>query len=136
MLSSTLVTVFLSVTPKTRAGLVNSALTWEDEVYIIAERQGKGSLIYKVKSECRKGPGRVLHCNLLEPCDAINLSQDTSSVAPTSGTSVAESTEEDEDDTWQIIKEHIREKGTEANNEKLSETDKFPPSDIKRPYTR
>ena len=53
---------------------------WEDKVYVVTERHGEDSAVYRVKVESARGPARVFHRNLLFPCDTINLSPDSPSL--------------------------------------------------------
>lgn len=49
---------------------------WEEQVYVVVERKYKDSPVYVVQPE--KGPGktRVLHRNLLLPCDFLPVDED------------------------------------------------------------
>lgn len=44
---------------------------WEPTTYLIVERMGEDSPVYKVKPENTEGKVRVLHRNLMLPCDAL-----------------------------------------------------------------
>lgn len=52
---------------------------WEDKVYVIAGRKCKDSPVFEVRPEDGKGRTRILHRNLLLPCDflPINLPADS-----------------------------------------------------------
>ena len=85
---------------------------WEDVIHVVVERMGDQSPVYKVKPESACcGRTRVLHRNLLLPCDALEL--DISSMEPVTrsrrratekptlpvtGDDLQSSGEEDEDD--------------------------------------
>ena len=85
---------------------------WEDVIHVVVERMGDQSPVYKVKPESACcGRTRVLHRNLLLPCDALEL--DISSTEPVTrsrrtttekpplpvtGDDLQSSGEEDEDD--------------------------------------
>lgn len=45
---------------------------WENKVYVVVKRRSKDSPIYEVASE-GGGKSRVLHRNLLLPCDSLPL---------------------------------------------------------------
>ena len=44
---------------------------WEKEIYVVIRRIDPLSLVYEVKRETGKGPSRVLHRNLLLPCNDL-----------------------------------------------------------------
>ena len=44
---------------------------WEPVTYLVVERMGDDSPVYKVKPENTDGKVRVLHRNLMLPCDAL-----------------------------------------------------------------
>ena len=46
---------------------------WEDVIHVVVDRMGVQSPVYKVKPESGSGRIRVLHRNLLLPCDALDL---------------------------------------------------------------
>ncbi|XP_035668285.1 uncharacterized protein K02A2.6-like [Branchiostoma floridae] len=46
---------------------------WEDKVHIIVKQKGKDIPVYEVRPECREGRSRVLHRNMLLPCDGLPL---------------------------------------------------------------
>ena len=46
---------------------------WEDVIHVVVDRMGIQSPVYKVKPESGGGRVRVLHQNLLLPCDALEL---------------------------------------------------------------
>ena len=46
---------------------------WEHVIHVVADRMGVQSPVYKVKPESGGGRTRVLHRNLLLPCDALEL---------------------------------------------------------------
>ena len=48
---------------------------WEEEVYVVVERKGEDSPVYKVKPERGSGRHRVLHRNFLLPCDSLQPGQ-------------------------------------------------------------
>ena len=49
---------------------------WEDTVHRIVRQRGPDSPVYEVKPETGTGPTRVLHRNLLLPCDSLPLESD------------------------------------------------------------
>ena len=64
-----------------RGGPGKLRLHWEDVIHVVVERMGDQSPVYKVKPESACcGRTRVLHWNLLLPCDALEL--DISSTEP------------------------------------------------------
>ena len=48
---------------------------WEQDIYIVVTRMGPESPVYKVRPESAKGRERVLHCNLLLPCNNLPIKQ-------------------------------------------------------------
>jgi hypothetical protein len=44
---------------------------WEDTIYVVEKRMSDESPVYKIKPEVGKGRTRVLHRNLLLPCDFV-----------------------------------------------------------------
>ena len=48
---------------------------WEDEVYVIRGRKGEDSPVFEVQPESGKGRTRVLHRNLLLPCDFLPVTE-------------------------------------------------------------
>ena len=46
---------------------------WEHVIHVVVDRMGDQSPVYKVKPESGGGHTRVLHRNLLLPCDALEL---------------------------------------------------------------
>ena len=55
---------------------------WEDTVHRIVRQRGPDSPVYEVKLETGTGPTRVLHCNLLLPCDSLPLESDVQKQEP------------------------------------------------------
>lgn len=49
---------------------------WEDKVYVVTERKHKDSPVYVVRPEAGPGKTRVLHRNLLLPCDFLPVEED------------------------------------------------------------
>ena len=50
---------------------------WEDKVYIVTEQLDEDSPVYEVKPEEKKGKSKVLHRNLLLPCDYLPIPEST-----------------------------------------------------------
>lgn len=48
---------------------------WEDRVYVVVRRKGKDSPVFEVKPENGGGRTKVLHRNLLLPCDHLPIEQ-------------------------------------------------------------
>lgn len=48
---------------------------WEDQVHVVTERKHQDSPVYEVKPERGSGRTRVLHRNLLLPCDFLPVEQ-------------------------------------------------------------
>ena len=48
---------------------------WEQDIYIVVTRMGPESPVYKVRTESAKGRERVLHHNLLLPCNNLPIEQ-------------------------------------------------------------
>lgn len=46
---------------------------WEDQIHIVVSQKGKDSPVYEVKPERGAGRGRILHRNMLMPCNALPL---------------------------------------------------------------
>ena len=55
---------------------------WEDTVHCIVRQRGTDSPVYEVKPETDTGPTRVLHRNLLLPCDSLPLESDVQKQEP------------------------------------------------------
>ena len=55
---------------------------WEDTVHRIVRQRGPDSPVYEVKPETGTGPTRVLHHNLLLPCDSLPLESDVQKQEP------------------------------------------------------
>ncbi|XP_013884929.1 uncharacterized protein LOC106533237 [Austrofundulus limnaeus] len=48
---------------------------WEDQVYVVTERKYDGGPVYEVRPEQGGGRAKVLHRNLLLPCDFLPVEQ-------------------------------------------------------------
>lgn len=48
---------------------------WEGQVHIVVTRKGENSPVYEVRSERGTGRSRILHCNMLMPCNALPLQE-------------------------------------------------------------
>lgn len=46
---------------------------WEEVIHIVVERMGDDSPVYRIKPERGYSRVRVLHRNLLFPCDALEM---------------------------------------------------------------
>uniref|UniRef100_A0A8C5MS83 Gypsy retrotransposon integrase-like protein 1 n=1 Tax=Leptobrachium leishanense TaxID=445787 RepID=A0A8C5MS83_9ANUR len=46
---------------------------WEDKVHVVVQRKSKESPVYEIKPENGEGRNRVIHRNLLMPCDHLPL---------------------------------------------------------------
>ena len=55
---------------------------WEETIHVVAERMRGDSPVYRIKPENGRSRARVLHRNLLLPCDALELG--SSEVKPVS----------------------------------------------------
>ena len=55
---------------------------WEDQIHCIVRQRGPDSPVYEVKPETVTGPTRVLHRNLLLPCDSLPLDSDLPKKVP------------------------------------------------------
>ncbi len=60
-----------NLTPKGETGKLRNY--WEDEVHVITRQVADDAPVYEVKPEQSKGRSRVLHRNLLLPCDHLPL---------------------------------------------------------------
>lgn len=60
-----------NLTPRGGTGKIRSY--WEDQVYRVKERKGDNNPVYEVSPESGKGRNRVIHRNLLLPCDHLPL---------------------------------------------------------------
>uniref|UniRef100_A0A3B3SXZ0 Gypsy retrotransposon integrase-like protein 1 n=1 Tax=Paramormyrops kingsleyae TaxID=1676925 RepID=A0A3B3SXZ0_9TELE len=49
---------------------------WEEQVYVVAQRKYQDSPVYEVRPESGKGKTRILHRNLLLPCDYLPVGQE------------------------------------------------------------
>ena len=52
---------------------------WEDKVYIVTKQLDEDNPVYEVKPEEKKGKSKVLHRNLLLPCDHLPIPESTAS---------------------------------------------------------
>ena len=52
---------------------------WEDKVYIVTKQLDEDSPVYEVKPEKKRGKSKVLHRNLLLPCDHLPILESTAS---------------------------------------------------------
>ena len=62
-----------NLTPRGGPGKLRSF--WEQDIYIVVTRMGPESPVYKVRPESAKGKECVLHRNLLQPCNNIQIEQ-------------------------------------------------------------
>ncbi|XP_019628674.1 PREDICTED: uncharacterized protein K02A2.6-like [Branchiostoma belcheri] len=46
---------------------------WEDKIHIVVKQKGKDIPVYEVRPECQEGRSRVLHRNMLLPCEGLPL---------------------------------------------------------------
>ncbi|KAL6480097.1 hypothetical protein MHYP_G00111300 [Metynnis hypsauchen] len=87
---------------------------WEGKVHIVIERKYPYSPIYEVKPEDGLGRTRVLHRNLLLPCDFLpvekplpekesNTNKDKKKHKPVTQLTIPEDPSEDEDEEWRYI---------------------------------
>ena len=49
---------------------------WEQQVYKVISRMGVDSPVYKVEPESKNGKARILHRNLLLPCNDLPIADD------------------------------------------------------------
>ncbi|KAL6463236.1 hypothetical protein MHYP_G00276270 [Metynnis hypsauchen] len=87
---------------------------WEGKVHIVIERKYPDSPVYEVKPENGLGRTRVLHRNLLLPCDFLpvekplsekesNTNKDIKKHKPVTQLTIPEDPSEDEDEEWRYI---------------------------------
>ena len=62
-----------NLTPRGGPGKIQSY--WEDQVYKVKERKADDSPVYQISPENGKGRDRVVHRNLLLPCDYLPVDQ-------------------------------------------------------------
>lgn len=60
-----------NLTPRGGTGKLRNH--WEDTIYTVIRRVGEEGPVYEVKPEGGKGRSRVLHRNLLLPCDYLPM---------------------------------------------------------------
>lgn len=46
---------------------------WEEQIHVVVSQKGENSPVYEVKPERGTGRGRILHRNMLMPCNALPL---------------------------------------------------------------
>lgn len=56
-----------------RGGPVKLRSYWEDQIHVVVSRKRESSPVYEVKPECGTERRRILHRNMLMPCDAFPL---------------------------------------------------------------
>ena len=65
-----------------RGGAGKLRAHWEDQIHSIVRQRGPDSPVYEVKPNTGTGPTRVLHRNLLLPCDSLPLHSDLPKKVP------------------------------------------------------
>lgn len=74
-----------NLTPRGGTGKLRSH--WEDLIHTVVRRLGEECPIYEVRPEQGKGRSRVLHRNLLMPCDCLPLEIEPGKKAKSKGLS-------------------------------------------------
>ncbi|XP_070556581.1 protein NYNRIN-like [Ptychodera flava] len=92
---------------------------WEDKIHVVTERKGTDSPVYEVRPETGQGRIRVLHRNLLLPCDGLPVEIE-SPTAPTS--------------TRQVRRRSRRQRPDSQPTEEVSESDSSNTSDEDENY--
>lgn len=70
-----------NLTPRGGTGKLRNH--WEDEIHTVIRRVGEEGPVYEVKPERGKGRSRVLHRNLLLPCDYLPVEMELSTLPKT-----------------------------------------------------
>lgn len=119
---------------------------WVEEIYIVVERKHKDSPVYVVRPEKGVGRTRVLHRNLLLPCDFLPMEEDKfeKRKAKTKSNTVkrrrhqevqkdgeAESTSDDENN-WRVITTHPREPFDCVRSQLRASAEEFQPQAAER----
>ncbi len=69
-------TLYQLTTGRSRAGaqpLTEGRAFWEEEIHVVVARKGDESPVYELRPETGRGRNRVLHRNLLLPCEHLPL---------------------------------------------------------------
>lgn len=99
-----------NLTPRGGTGKLRNH--WEDGVHVVVRQMGEGIPVYEVKPEQGRGRARVLHRNLLLPCDHLPLGINPvikpkkSKPAPSTGNTDGEE-EDDEEDEFMYFLEPV-----------------------------
>ncbi|KAK0132040.1 hypothetical protein N1851_033165 [Merluccius polli] len=96
-----------NMTPRGGPGKLRSH--WEDTIHTVVRQVSKDIPVYELRPEKGKGRSRILHCNLLLPCDHLPLE---TSVQPRARQrnveeiEQAEQSEEEDDDEYYLVPLH------------------------------
>ncbi|CAH1248847.1 Hypp8453 [Branchiostoma lanceolatum] len=89
-----------------RGGLGKLRSYWEDSVYTVVRRMGHGIPVYKVSPECGRGKSKVLHRNMLLPCNGLPLETPPAEQAKRTRTPVVLEGEKDRGSTKRDTPQH------------------------------
>ena len=120
---------------------------WEETIHVIAERLGGDSPVHRLKPENGRGRARVLHRNLLLPCDELELGSSvvepvhqarrtiTSSALPPKTSDGLSSEDESDDLTETRLVGYSQETGSSNSscsepNEPLDQAEIVPTTDV------
>ena len=122
-----------NLTPRGGPGKLRSF--WEEEVHVVVSRKDPESPVYQVRSESKAGKPRILHRNLLLPCDYLSCESGEQKLkqrkkrqeVPIQNTAVGESVySSDDEDELPSISRVLRDSAGPAEGQIERETDKEP----------
>lgn len=111
---------------------------WEDRVYVVTQRKQPDSPVYEIKPESGKGRVRIMHRNLLLPCDFLPLEtvvppdKDTKKTKSHrqkySQVDTQDSTAEEDEDGWHAIIGLQAGNNTQSDRQLRAEAPEFHPA--------
>ncbi|XP_061600648.1 uncharacterized protein LOC133463244 [Cololabis saira] len=119
---------------------------WEDQVHVVTERKHQDSPVYEVKPERGSGRTRVLHRNMLLPCDFLPVEQSQPEKPKTTKSKSRtkhrdkrqvkaqlqdqQNSSEDEEDNWRVISAPSARKYGQVSGDLRAEAEEFVPQPV------